>query len=222
MGKCKKDVTPLLTHWSYVFLALTHWSLVKTGHHGVDGIQSKWKYSWQKQIETSVAFLGRKKQKKKFSVWPSHADEIDTYRVGAIAWIRSSWVWILHSATQICPPQCGMCVHFPLPVHTWNNKCVTYIQNNEVWIHRILEGTLWHESTTYTINNPLYITYLQGEAQCPDCHRSFKETFTLRRHIREVHLKLKKHTCPVCGNSFARASAMKQHLFYQHQHGPNQ
>ena len=24
MGWCKKDVTPLLTHWSYVFLALTH------------------------------------------------------------------------------------------------------------------------------------------------------------------------------------------------------
>ena len=25
MGQCKKDVTPLLTHWSYIFLALTHW-----------------------------------------------------------------------------------------------------------------------------------------------------------------------------------------------------
>ena len=24
MGKCKKDVTPLLMHWSFVFLALTH------------------------------------------------------------------------------------------------------------------------------------------------------------------------------------------------------
>ena len=24
MGLCKKDITPLLTHWSYVFLALTH------------------------------------------------------------------------------------------------------------------------------------------------------------------------------------------------------
>ena len=24
MGQCKKDVTPLLTHWSYIFLALTH------------------------------------------------------------------------------------------------------------------------------------------------------------------------------------------------------
>ena len=25
MGYCKKDVTPLLTHWSYIFLAITHW-----------------------------------------------------------------------------------------------------------------------------------------------------------------------------------------------------
>ena len=25
IGYCKKDVTPLLTHWSYIFLALTHW-----------------------------------------------------------------------------------------------------------------------------------------------------------------------------------------------------
>ena len=24
MGLCKKDITPLLTHWSYVFLAITH------------------------------------------------------------------------------------------------------------------------------------------------------------------------------------------------------
>ena len=24
LGECKKDITPLLTHWSYVFLALTH------------------------------------------------------------------------------------------------------------------------------------------------------------------------------------------------------
>ena len=25
MGQCNKDITPLLTHWSYIFLALTHW-----------------------------------------------------------------------------------------------------------------------------------------------------------------------------------------------------
>ena len=28
MGWCKKDVTPLLTHWNYVFLALTHWYII--------------------------------------------------------------------------------------------------------------------------------------------------------------------------------------------------
>ena len=27
MGLCKKDITPVLTHWSYVFLALTHRSV---------------------------------------------------------------------------------------------------------------------------------------------------------------------------------------------------
>ena len=33
MGKCKKDVTPLLTHWSYVFLALTRrFAFVYTRH----------------------------------------------------------------------------------------------------------------------------------------------------------------------------------------------
>ena len=34
MGSCKKDLTPLLTHWSYVFLALIHrfYFLAVTGH----------------------------------------------------------------------------------------------------------------------------------------------------------------------------------------------
>ena len=33
---CKKDVTPLLTHWSYIFLALTHQCITT---HGVGGEQ---------------------------------------------------------------------------------------------------------------------------------------------------------------------------------------
>ena len=28
MGKVKKDVTPLLTHWNYVFLATTYWYMI--------------------------------------------------------------------------------------------------------------------------------------------------------------------------------------------------
>ena len=30
MGWCKKDVTPLLTHWSYIFIALTQWYICST------------------------------------------------------------------------------------------------------------------------------------------------------------------------------------------------
>ena len=32
MGLCKKDITPLLTHWSYVFRALTHQYLMSVVH----------------------------------------------------------------------------------------------------------------------------------------------------------------------------------------------
>ena len=30
-GSCKKDVSPLLTHWNYVFLAQTHWYVAPLG-----------------------------------------------------------------------------------------------------------------------------------------------------------------------------------------------
>ena len=37
MVKCKKDITPLLTQWSYVFLALTHW-YVQGEYQAADGL----------------------------------------------------------------------------------------------------------------------------------------------------------------------------------------
>ena len=45
MGWCKKDLTPMLTHWSYVFLALTHWYAMSiqwrhNEHHGILNHQS--------------------------------------------------------------------------------------------------------------------------------------------------------------------------------------
>ena len=38
MGQCKKDATPWLTHWSYVFLAVTHRYMVKQGTHNIHHI----------------------------------------------------------------------------------------------------------------------------------------------------------------------------------------
>ena len=37
MSYCKKDVTPLLTHWSYVFLALTHRCVIFQLDVAIDG-----------------------------------------------------------------------------------------------------------------------------------------------------------------------------------------
>ena len=46
MNECKKGVTPLLTHWSYVFLALTH---RRDDHYGPrlqDGLNGYMRWSW--------------------------------------------------------------------------------------------------------------------------------------------------------------------------------
>ena len=42
MGLCKKDKTPLLTHWSFVFLALTHQYAVVSIDSG-NGLMPVWK-----------------------------------------------------------------------------------------------------------------------------------------------------------------------------------
>ena len=41
MGYYKKDVTPLLTHWSYVFLALTHRYKIRTMYFGLFGLYNR-------------------------------------------------------------------------------------------------------------------------------------------------------------------------------------
>ena len=48
MGSCKKDVTPLLTHWSYVFLALTHRDDVPKGVYLYPTFKRVW-MSWQER-----------------------------------------------------------------------------------------------------------------------------------------------------------------------------
>ena len=45
MGECKKDVTPVLMHWSYVFLALTHRRCpIESQHCLCNGLAPNW---WQ-------------------------------------------------------------------------------------------------------------------------------------------------------------------------------
>ena len=68
VGWCKKDVTPLLTHWSYVFLALTH-GYERCRHSfdiflHVQGCQTSEKsiifaqHSWLFSFKTSIGIYG--------------------------------------------------------------------------------------------------------------------------------------------------------------------
>ena len=46
MGKCKKDATPLLTHWSYVSLALAHQYVQEILGGHMLGIRKSWKWKF--------------------------------------------------------------------------------------------------------------------------------------------------------------------------------
>ena len=43
------------------------------------------------------------------------------------------------------------------------------------------------------------------------CGKDFSEGYKLRRHLREVHDKLKEHVCSTCGKTFARGDKLFQH-----------
>ena len=56
MGLCKKDVTPLLLHWSYVFLVLTDWNWV----HIINVIKREQihQYHWYQLIPYTISIVG--------------------------------------------------------------------------------------------------------------------------------------------------------------------
>ena len=47
---------------------------------------------------------------------------------------------------------------------------------------------------------------------CALCDRQFHRLCVLKRHNRNVHLKLKPHVCPECGRTFARLDTLKGHI----------
>ena len=59
MGWCNKDITPLLTHWSYVFLALTH----------RDDIPLKSRFSGHQNISTLYFHIHAWRQNVKTCMW---------------------------------------------------------------------------------------------------------------------------------------------------------
>ena len=55
------------------------------------------------------------------------------------------------------------------------------------------------------------VIHSDKKATCPHCGKDFSEGYKLRRHLREVHDKLKEHVCSTCGKTFARGDKLFQH-----------
>ena len=51
---------------------------------------------------------------------------------------------------------------------------------------------------------------------CPHCHKSYSSNSSLKKHIKDVHLRLKPFKCDVCGESFAEKKTLDRHKASQH------
>ena len=108
MGLCQKDVTPLLTHWSYVFLALTHrhgntlnyWSFVR-------GIQ--------------LSFPSQKDQ----SIWSFYISFI--INLNQLLKKQSGCLWFLIDFTEICTSICFAVGNINLAVISAITVSVSYL-----------------------------------------------------------------------------------------------
>ena len=52
--------------------------------------------------------------------------------------------------------------------------------------------------------------------QCHVCQRWMSRADSLKRHIREVHMKVKAHECPLCGRHFSQKCNMFSHIAKKH------
>ncbi|XP_048485511.1 oocyte zinc finger protein XlCOF6-like [Plutella xylostella] len=60
----------------------------------------------------------------------------------------------------------------------------------------------------------------QPRQACPDCGRSFKHSYTLKKHRRVVHLKILPHNCSQCDKKFHDRCALKYHMRHVHEKVP--
>lgn len=56
--------------------------------------------------------------------------------------------------------------------------------------------------------------------RCELCPKSFRLPSNLTRHLREFHLRERRFSCPECGNGFANADNLRQHMNIHTGHRP--
>ena len=51
---------------------------------------------------------------------------------------------------------------------------------------------------------------------CRVCSSEHRHPSHLQRHFRETHMRIKQHTCPLCGRMFSRKANMEGHMWRMH------
>ena len=83
-----------------------------------------------------------------------------------------------------------------------NDKSKSKVNQNEI---KISENEEDDESLIIAITK-------KKKHPCPHCHKSYSSNFSLKQHIKDVHLGLKPFKCDDCGKSFSRKSSLKTHI----------
>ena len=52
----------------------------------------------------------------------------------------------------------------------------------------------------------------EGEVVCRSCRRAFRDTSNYVRHMRSVHLQVRRYRCDECGTEFTRKHSFRRHM----------
>ena len=56
----------------------------------------------------------------------------------------------------------------------------------------------------------------EDRTPCSECNKDFYNKYTLEKHVREIHLKLKRFKCELCSNAFVRQNHLNVHIRKKH------
>ena len=66
---------------------------------------------------------------------------------------------------------------------------------------------------------PMFQASLSLQERCHLCHKLIRRD-NMRRHHRDIHLRMRTHTCQFCGCSFSQKSTLESHLLRLHPEQP--
>ena len=138
MDLCKKDVTPLLTHWSYVFLALTHWCVSMLSNTNCMFHKRPWGTACERDRLTYVM------------CWEGRRNGFPSQRATNAEITSMSWY---HHIDGLVQERCNSIANaLELHLSCTNHWCVSMLSNTNCMFHERPWGTACeHDRLTYVM-----------------------------------------------------------------------